>query len=74
MSAIDAFKYDGKRVLVVGGATGMGAAAARTAGSLGAEVIVMDHAPVEFDVDQAIKVDLRDRGSIDAALSEVDGY
>jgi NAD(P)-dependent dehydrogenase (short-subunit alcohol dehydrogenase family) len=73
MSAIDAFKYDGKRVLVVGGATGMGAAAARTAGSLGAEVIVMDHAPVEFDVDQAIKVDLRDLGSIDAALSEVDG-
>ena len=29
MSMFDAFRYDGKRVLVVGGATGMGAAAAR---------------------------------------------
>ena len=28
MSAIEQFRYDGKRVLVVGGATGMGAAAA----------------------------------------------
>ena len=28
MSLFDAFRYDGKRVLVVGGATGMGAAAA----------------------------------------------
>jgi len=26
MSLFDAFRYDGKRVLVVGGATGMGAA------------------------------------------------
>ncbi len=29
MSLFDAFRYDGKRVLVVGGATGMGAAAAQ---------------------------------------------
>ena len=28
MSLFDAFRYDGKRVLVVGGATGMGAATA----------------------------------------------
>ena len=31
MSGIEAFRYDAKRVLVVGGATGMGAAAAQTA-------------------------------------------
>jgi NAD(P)-dependent dehydrogenase (short-subunit alcohol dehydrogenase family) len=73
MSGIEAFRYDDKRVLVVGGATGMGAAAAKSAGALGAEVIVMDHAPVDFDVAQAIKVDLRDKDSVDSALAEAGG-
>ena len=31
MSVFDAFRYDGKRALVVGGATGMGAASAELA-------------------------------------------
>ena len=39
MTTFDAFRYDGKRVLVVGGATGMGAAAAELAQSAGAEVV-----------------------------------
>lgn len=73
MSGIDAFRYDGKRVLVVGGATGMGAAAAQTAGNLGAEVIVMDYAPVEFPAAQTVKVDLGDPADIDRALAEVQG-
>jgi NAD(P)-dependent dehydrogenase (short-subunit alcohol dehydrogenase family) len=73
MSGFDAFRYDGKRVPVVGGATGMGAAAAKTAGALGAEVVVMDHAPVDYDVVEAIKVDLRDRAAIDDALGQVTG-
>lgn len=73
MSSIDRFGYDGKRVLVVGGATGMGAAAARTVGALGAEVVVMDHAPVDYDVAASITVDLRDRAAIDAALAQVAG-
>jgi NAD(P)-dependent dehydrogenase (short-subunit alcohol dehydrogenase family) len=71
MSGFEAFRYDGKRVLVVGGATGMGAAAARTAGALGAEVVVMDHAPVDFEVAESIKIDLRDRAAIDDALARV---
>ena len=84
MSVIDRLRYDGKRALVVGGATGMGAAAAKSAGELGAEVIVMDHAPVNYDVAQAIKVDpgfveawfnfaalLRDEGKIDAARTHL---
>ena len=66
MSVIDRLRYDGKRALVVGGATGMGAAAAKSAGELGAEVIVLDYAPVKFDVAKAIQVDLRDPASIDA--------
>jgi NAD(P)-dependent dehydrogenase (short-subunit alcohol dehydrogenase family) len=73
VSDVQAYRYDGKRALVVGGATGMGAAAARTAAALGAEVVVMDHAPVDFPVAEAIKVDLRDRAAIDTALGQVDG-
>jgi NAD(P)-dependent dehydrogenase (short-subunit alcohol dehydrogenase family) len=38
MSLFDSFRYDGKRVLVVGGATGMGAAAAELVQDAGAEV------------------------------------
>ncbi|MBV9092246.1 MAG: SDR family oxidoreductase [Mycobacteriaceae bacterium] len=73
MASIEQFRYDGKRALVVGGATGMGAAAAQTAAALGAEVVVMDCAPVTYDVADAVNVDLTDPGSIDAALDELDG-
>jgi hypothetical protein len=73
MSIVDRLRYDGKRALVVGGATGMGAAAAKAVGELGAEVIVLDYAPVDFKVAQAVKVDLRDPASIDAALKQVEG-
>lgn len=70
---VEQFRYDDKRVLVVGGATGMGAAAAKTAAALGAEVVVMDYAPVDYEVAQAISVDLSDRSSIDGALEQLDG-
>ncbi len=70
---VDAFRYDGKRVLVIGGATGMGAAAAQTAAELGAEVVVLDVAEVGFPVAQAVKVDLRSRDGVDAALAQVEG-
>ena len=35
MSFVDAFRYDGKRALVVGGATGMGAATAELVQGVG---------------------------------------
>jgi len=73
MSVIDRLRYDGKRALVVGGATGMGAAAAKSAGELGAEVIVLDYAPVKYDVAKSIQVDLRDPASIDAAIDQLGG-
>jgi NAD(P)-dependent dehydrogenase (short-subunit alcohol dehydrogenase family) len=69
----DAFRYDGKRALVVGGATGMGAATAELVQDLGAEVVVMDHAEVTLPGVKAIQVDLRDKGAIDAALDECGG-
>jgi NAD(P)-dependent dehydrogenase (short-subunit alcohol dehydrogenase family) len=71
--AIDSFGFDGKRALVVGGATGMGAAVATLMRELGAEVMVMDHAPVSVSGVTALKVDLRDPRSIDAAVAECGG-
>jgi len=73
MSLFDAFRFDGKRVLVVGGATGMGAAAAELALDLGAEVVVMDHAPVKLTGVKAIKLNLAEKKSIDAAVDECGG-
>lgn len=69
----DAFRYDGKRALVVGGATGMGAATAELVQALGAEVVVMDFAEVTLPGVKAINLDLRDKASIDAALDECGG-
>jgi len=69
----DSFRFDGKRALVVGGATGMGAAAAALVQDLGAEVVVMDYAEVALPGVKAISLDLRDKGSIDAALDECGG-
>lgn len=73
MSLFDAFRYDGKRVVVVGGATGMGAAGAQLALDAGAEVVAMDYAPVTLPGVRAIRVNLADRTSIEAAVDECGG-
>ena len=73
MSLFDAYRYDGKRALVVGGATGMGAAVVEVVKDAGAEVVVMDRAPVTASGVKAIQLDLSDKGSIDAAIAECGG-
>jgi NAD(P)-dependent dehydrogenase (short-subunit alcohol dehydrogenase family) len=73
MGLFDAFRYDGKRVLVVGGATGMGAAAAELVQDAGAEVVVMDYAEVTLAGAKAIQVNLAEKDSIDAALDACGG-
>jgi NAD(P)-dependent dehydrogenase (short-subunit alcohol dehydrogenase family) len=73
MSTFDAFRYDGKRALVVGGATGMGAAAAELLVDAGAEVLVMDYAEVTLPGVKGIHVNLAERDSIDTALAELGG-
>jgi len=73
MTLFGAFGYDGKRVVVVGGATGMGAATAELLQSAGAEVVVMDFAEVTLAGAKAIHVNLAARESIDAALDECGG-
>ena len=73
MTLFDAFRYDGKRALVVGGATGMGAAVAELALDAGAEVVVMDRAAVTLQGVKAMQLNLADKASIDAAVDECGG-
>ena len=67
------FRYDGKRALVVGAATGMGAATARAVASLGGDVVALDVAPIDYPAKQVITADLRQRASVDAALAQIAG-
>ena len=69
----DLVNYEGKRVVVVGGATGMGAAAAQKAATLGAHTIVLDIADVAYECGQYIHVNLSDQASVDAALEAIEG-
>jgi NAD(P)-dependent dehydrogenase (short-subunit alcohol dehydrogenase family) len=73
MTVFDAFRYQGKRALVVGGATGMGASVAEVVLDAGAEVVVMDYADVTLQGVKAIHVNLADKASIDAAVDECGG-
>jgi len=73
MGLFDAFRYDGKRVLVVGGATGMGAAAAELVLDAGAEVVVMDFADITLDGVEAIHVNLADRDSVEGSIAAIGG-
>jgi NAD(P)-dependent dehydrogenase (short-subunit alcohol dehydrogenase family) len=73
VSLFDSFRYDGKRALVVGGATGMGAAAAQLAQDAGAEVVVMDFAEVTQPGVKAVHVNLAEKDSIDAAVDATGG-
>jgi NAD(P)-dependent dehydrogenase (short-subunit alcohol dehydrogenase family) len=73
MSTFDAFRYDGKRALVVGGASGMGAATAELVRDAGADVVVMDYAEVTLPGVESIHVNLAERGSIDQAIGACGG-
>jgi aldehyde dehydrogenase (NAD+) len=73
MSSFNAFSYRNKRALVVGGATGMGAAVAEVVRDAGAEVVVMDRAKITLAGVRAISIDLADKHSIDAAIKECGG-
>ena len=69
----DILGYEGTRCVVVGAATGMGAACARTLVEMGAEVIALDIAPISLPVKQSIEVDLQSPRSIEAAVRQIDG-
>jgi NAD(P)-dependent dehydrogenase (short-subunit alcohol dehydrogenase family) len=73
MGVFDAFGYKGKRALVVGGATGMGAATAELAQDAGAEVVILDIVEPSLAGAKFIHVNLADKSSIDQALDQVGG-
>ena len=73
MGLFDAYGYKGKRALVVGGASGMGAAIVDVLLDAGAEVTMMDRAEVAKPGVTFHAVDLADRASIEAAAKAVDG-
>ena len=67
----DFLGYQGKTVVVTGCATGMGAAAAESLVESGAEVHALDVQEVRAAVKQAIRLDLQDPDSIDAAVAKL---
>src|ERR1700755_3558628 len=73
MSLFDPFGFRGKRAVVVGGATGMGAAVAEVVRDAGAEVIVMDRAKIALSGVKTVAIDLSEKASIDKALIEAGG-
>jgi NAD(P)-dependent dehydrogenase (short-subunit alcohol dehydrogenase family) len=67
------FRYDGKRVIVTGCASGMGAATAQFVGDLGAKVTGLDINDASASVAEFVHVDMSDRASIDRAVAAIDG-
>lgn len=69
----DVLAYGGKHAVVTGAASGMGAATAALLVELGARVTAMDVKPVETAGVESVTLDLLDPGSIDEAVSAVEG-
>ncbi len=67
----DVLGYQDKNVVITGAASGMGQAAAQLLVDAGAEVYALDIAEVSVAVTAAIKVDMKDAATIDAALEEL---
>jgi NAD(P)-dependent dehydrogenase (short-subunit alcohol dehydrogenase family) len=65
------FSYEGKRVLVTGGGSGMGEAAARILGELGAEVHILDVRKPTVPNAAFYETDLADRTAIDKTVAAV---
>lgn len=72
----DLLRYDGRRVVVTGCASGIGAQLCGQLTDLGAEVIGLDvrpPAPGSLELSEFVEIDLADPGSIDTAAAAVAG-
>ena len=68
------FSYAGKRVVLTGGATGVGAALLDLLAEIGApEVTVIDLKPPTGPHAKYVATNLSERGAVDAAVAELDG-
>jgi NAD(P)-dependent dehydrogenase (short-subunit alcohol dehydrogenase family) len=66
-------RYDGRRVVVTGCASGIGAHLVRQLSQLGADVVGLDKQPPGTDVAEFHALDLTDPNSIDSALAAIGG-
>jgi NAD(P)-dependent dehydrogenase (short-subunit alcohol dehydrogenase family) len=69
----DLFSYAGKRALVVGCFSGMGAATAKVIARLGAEVHGVDYKEPDFELASFTSCDLRNKIEIDTMLGSLQG-
>ena len=72
----DLLRYDGRRVVVTGCASGIGAQLCGQLTDLGAEVVGLDvrpPAPDAVELSDFVEIDLADPGSIDRAATAVTG-
>ncbi len=69
---IEKFRFDGKNAVVVGGASGMGLAAATLVGELGGTVTVADVKEPLSDVGRYAPLDLRDKNAIEDFVDGLD--
>jgi NAD(P)-dependent dehydrogenase (short-subunit alcohol dehydrogenase family) len=67
------FRYDGRRAVVTGCASGIGASVAHQLTDLGAEVVGLDVRRPALQLKEFHEVDLGDAASIDAAVEAIDG-
>jgi len=69
----DLWRYDGKRVVVTGCASGMGQETARELINLGAQVVGLDIAEPTVEVKEFHRLDLSDPASVDAVAAAIGG-
>lgn len=69
----DLLRYDGKRTIVTGAASGMGAETARLVMERGGEVYALDVKEPTVEVTKFLRTDLADPESIDAAVESIGG-
>jgi NAD(P)-dependent dehydrogenase (short-subunit alcohol dehydrogenase family) len=69
----DLWRYDGRRAVVTGCASGIGAAVARQLTELGAEVIGLDLKRPALQLKEFHALDLSDPASIERAVAAIDG-
>ncbi|KUI29806.1 coniferyl-alcohol dehydrogenase [Mycobacterium sp. GA-2829] len=67
------WRYDGKRVVVTGCASGIGAHLVRELGELGAHVVGLDIRRPAVELDEFAEIDLSDEASIDHATAAIGG-
>lgn len=65
------WRYDGRRAVVTGCSSGIGAQVAHQLAELGADVVGLDLRPPPFDISEFFKLDLADPASIDCAVASI---